>query len=773
MEEFLVSIIIPAYRTERFVKEAIQSALDQKYAKKEIILVDDGSPDRCPQIFDAYAEQYENIRVCHQKNQGIGIARNTGLMAAKGEYVFFMDSDDCLDGPNAIGYLVSKARETHADIILGNYRKFHGDQIMEINKHHLKGGDYTRTADFRFEGFYRYGHLAYNWGKLYRRAFLIENQLFSRPYPFTQDKANNMLCYAYHPTYAFVNESVYLYRINEDSVTFRYKENLAPVWISIATDFHDTLKERGIEDEFGDITAFHIFFGSFFLVKQELAAGKGFRSAVAAIKKYGQDPYVAEVMGRLAKGEYVGEISSLSWKLMILMAAFLFHDQGYVLFTCGIAMLRSLHIDGIISDKRNKKSFAGKKKGTPGAGRSDGLREEISCLCACLRAALAGEPLSDAEKEVLTGSGADKVADMADRHKVLSMIYDVLNQYEDVISPAAMSRAQRAAEKTVRQSYRLLFLTRSLVNVLENAGIPVVVLKGCGVASYYPVPEYRKSGDIDLLLQSMEDVGKAGRLLETLHYRMTEEQHANHHVVFQGPDGIDIELHAMLAEPFDDEEINQKMEELLPLYIQGRGRRETMGVSIPTAPDDLQALELLLHMLQHFLRAGFGLKLLTDWVVFWNQIEDDATVKRFQELAQEFGVEGFAKAVTLVCEQYLGLKEGIVFGKNLEGAFSRRYAERFLMDIVDAEEFGKADKNRMVALRKRGIVAYAKEFHYQMRMNHPEASKKKWKWPYLWVKTFVVFMHNNRKLKRGSLRDILKNAGERAGVVEQMRLFQK
>ncbi len=79
----------------------------------------------------------------------------------------------------------------------------------------------------------------------------------------------------------------------------------------------------------------------------------------------------------------------------------------------------------------------------------------------------------------------------------------------------------------------------------------------------------------------------------------------------------------------------------------------------------------------------------------------------------------------------------------------------------------------MVALRKRGMLAYIKEFHYQMRMNYPKESKKKWKWPYLWVKTFVVFMKNNKRLNRGSLGDILKNAGQRAGVVEQMKLFHK
>lgn len=780
MKDILISIIIPAYRTEHYVRDAVDSALKQKNVNLEIILVDDGSPDACPQIFDDYAAKHENVRVCHQENKGLGMARNTGLLEARGDYVFFLDSDDRLDGPEAISILARKAVEKDADIVVGNYRKFRDDQMLDVNVHHLKEGEYARTADFRFEGFYRYGHLAYNWGKLYRRAFLIDNELFCGAYPFTQDKAHNILCYAVGAKYAFVDESVYLYRMNEESVTFRYKENFASVWISIATDFHEALKKRGIEKDFSDITAFHVFFGSFFLVKQELSAGHGIRRATQVIRKYGEDPFVAEAMGKLARGEYVGEISSLSWRMMIRLAASFFHARGYFLYTCGIAMLRSLRIDGIISDKRNKRTFSRKrqKKGKQNiAEGSMNLRLEVSCLCDCLKEALAPEQFEVAGRERIDHCferlGAEDVINMAQQHRVLPMIYDVLAKREEIISPNAMQTAQKVAEKTVRQSYRLLFLTKGLVEWLEEAGIPVVVLKGSGVASYYPVPEYRKSGDVDLLFEDIHRVIAAGKILEKHGYTMTEEQHANHHVVYQGADGIDVELHAMLAEPFDDDSINQKMEELLPLYFQEMGRTQSMGVSLPTASAALQALELLLHMLQHFLRAGFGLKLLTDWVVFWNQAEDKAVAERFRMLTSELRVEGFAKAVTLVCEKYLGLQEGIVFGDHLEEAFSKHYAEQFLMDIVDAEEFGKADKNRMVALRKRGIMAYAKEFHYQMRMNYPQESKMKWKWPYLWVRTFVVFLRNNKRLNRGSIRDILKNAGKRAGVVEQMRLFSK
>ena len=771
MKEKLVSVIIPAYKTENYLEESIQSALDQSYSALEIIVVDDGSPDQCPQIMDAYAEKYENVIAIHQKNLGQGIARNAGIAAAHGDYVFLMDSDDRLDGPDAIRHLVEEALRSDADIVVGNYRKFWDGEIRDVNCHHLRAGEYQDTADFRFEGFYRYGHLAYNWGKLYRREFLVKNSLWSRNYPFTQDKAHNILCYAYHPKYAFIDQSAYLYRVNRESVTFRYKPDMREVWIAIAKDFHQDLAERGVEDHYYDITAFHVFFGSFFLVKQEFMAKHGFRKAREAIREYGKDPFVSQTMKDLAAGKYVREISSLTWKLLIRYAALLFSLHGYFLFTLGIASLRFLRIDGMITEKRNrgkKKRFGGKKTAV-----KKEISEEAEALCRLLTMALTKGRVEKAELAFLDRVSLDAVFFMARQHKVLPMLYDILSDYLEDRRPDLWELLGQTAEGTVKQSYRLLFLTKELTRVISSAGIPVIALKGCGIAAYYPVPEYRKSGDVDLLLRNAKDVQAAGKLLEGLHYELKEEQHANHHLAYQGKEGIDVELHAMLAEPLDNESMNQRMNDLLPLYFEEAKETQSMGVTIPTASDALQALELLLHMLQHFLRAGFGLKLLTDWVVFWNRVKDPEVAERFAGLAKECGVSGFAKAVTLLCEKYLGLKEIRIYGENLEAEFSKGYAEHFLMDIVNAEEFGKADKNRMVALRKRSLGGYLKEFHYQMKMNYAEESKQKWKWPYLWVKTFVGFLRNNRRLGRGSLRSILKNAGERAGVVEEMGLFKK
>lgn len=90
----LISVIVPIYKVQDYLKECIESIINQTYSDIEVILVDDGSPDRCPQMCDEWAKRDSRIRVVHKKNGGLSSARNAGLDVAKGEYISFVDSDD-------------------------------------------------------------------------------------------------------------------------------------------------------------------------------------------------------------------------------------------------------------------------------------------------------------------------------------------------------------------------------------------------------------------------------------------------------------------------------------------------------------------------------------------------------------------------------------------------------------------------------------------------------------------------------------------------------
>ncbi len=110
-----ISIIVPVFNVEKYIERCVKSIENQSYRNLEIILVDDESPDRCPQICDEYAKRDERIKVLHKKNGGLSDARNAGLDVATGEYIAFVDSDDWVE-PDFIEQLYVNAKKEDADI---------------------------------------------------------------------------------------------------------------------------------------------------------------------------------------------------------------------------------------------------------------------------------------------------------------------------------------------------------------------------------------------------------------------------------------------------------------------------------------------------------------------------------------------------------------------------------------------------------------------------------------------------------------------------------
>lgn len=111
----LISIIVPVYNVEKYLRQCLDSVLAQTYSNIEVIMVDDGSPDRSGIICDEYAAKYSNFKAVHKKNAGLGMARNTGLEHITGEYVMFLDSDDYIDR-ELIQELYDAVKKYHIDV---------------------------------------------------------------------------------------------------------------------------------------------------------------------------------------------------------------------------------------------------------------------------------------------------------------------------------------------------------------------------------------------------------------------------------------------------------------------------------------------------------------------------------------------------------------------------------------------------------------------------------------------------------------------------------
>ena len=228
-----------------------------------------------------------------------------------------------------------------------------------------------------------------------------------------------------------------------------------------------------------------------------------------------------------------------------------------------------------------------------------------------------------------------------------------------------------------------------------------------------------------------------------------------------------MEVHTRLVELFTGDAANKKMDEQfaeIPKHLQ---RKEIMGVNFPVLQEGFQAYHLLLHMLVHYMHSGFGLRLLCDWVAFWNREIEANEKAEYIRLVSESGLQKFSDMITSVCVHFLGL-ENPEFGESI----ARDEAEDFLKDILEAEEFGTSDSERLVVLNGTGIWAYVKEFHHQMKMNYPKAGKVWVLWPVLWICTLVRFVMNNHKLRRTTSWRVLRKTHARSKKIKELQLFQ-
>lgn len=157
------SIIVPVYKTEQYIEKCVTSILNQTYKDFELILIDDGSPDRCPQMCDEYQKLDPRVKVIHKKNGGVSSARNCGLEIASGMFVWFVDSDDYIE-PFSLQQLYEAQKEKKADLYVFNTQQIYSFHTADINQF--------------FEKYYFTYVLGFGpWNKLYRRKIIQKNHL--------------------------------------------------------------------------------------------------------------------------------------------------------------------------------------------------------------------------------------------------------------------------------------------------------------------------------------------------------------------------------------------------------------------------------------------------------------------------------------------------------------------------------------------------------------------------------------------------------------------
>lgn len=237
-----ISVVIPVYKAEPYLDQCVQSVVDQTYTNLEIILVDDGSPDNCPAMCDAWAERDERIKVVHKKNSGPSDARNMGMLLTTGTYLSFVDSDDWLE-KDILQYALNYAKATNADLVAFGIEWQYTDG-KEV-PHPMKNKIYYGRDEIIRNYFQSCMVRSVVWNKLYKKKILTGVQFPGGK--LHEDEFFTYRALANADIVAVIDTIGYHYRQQKDSIMANYSLQ------HLATLEAMEKKERFIKKEYPDL----------------------------------------------------------------------------------------------------------------------------------------------------------------------------------------------------------------------------------------------------------------------------------------------------------------------------------------------------------------------------------------------------------------------------------------------------------------------------------------------------------------------------------------
>ena len=220
-------MIIPVYRVEAYLDTCVRSVLDQTFSDFELILVDDGSPDRCGKMCDAYAAEDSRIHVIHQKNAGLSAARNAGTALAEGDYLAYIDSDDAVH-PQYLERLYTAALKEGADIAVSRYTETDeaaglsevaGEGAISEAYEMMSGRDAAIRLMTKGERF-----MITAWGKLYKKK--LAGELHYPPGRIFEDEYVTYRVFYQSERCVLLEAPLYSYRVRGGSITQKSKRHL-------------------------------------------------------------------------------------------------------------------------------------------------------------------------------------------------------------------------------------------------------------------------------------------------------------------------------------------------------------------------------------------------------------------------------------------------------------------------------------------------------------------------------------------------------------------
>lgn len=241
MNNIKVSVIVPIYNVEEYLNECLDSLVDQTIDSMEVLMIDDGSPDRSGQIAQEYEKKYENFYYIKKENGGLGQARNFGINYAHGEYIAFLDSDD-LVAPKAYEKMYDLAKKMDNDLVVGDVVRFNSKKVFNSNLHRRAFNNAENNTHIL-----RKPELVYDttsWNKLYRLSWWKKNNFHFPEKILYEDIPVTIPAHFKANSVSILNDIVYYWRVR-DGVSKSITQNRTD-----QKNFYDRLKIMKMVDEF-------------------------------------------------------------------------------------------------------------------------------------------------------------------------------------------------------------------------------------------------------------------------------------------------------------------------------------------------------------------------------------------------------------------------------------------------------------------------------------------------------------------------------------------
>ena len=284
-----VTIVVPVYKVEKYLDRCVSSLINQTLKNIEIILVDDGSPDSCPALCDAFAERDSRIKVIHKANGGLASARNAGLKTATGEYVGFVDSDDDVE-PDMYESMLNIAESESVDFVMCDYKRILSDGTSYIKTLGIKTGKYEKPDIIRdiwpsliMSSHIDYGPLLSVWHCLYKTQFLAQNHIeFNDDVRWSEDNIFSSFA-GYHADsfYYMKGHAYYHYYQNEGTITTSYRKGSWDVYKTMNRHLKDFFNNKK-EHDFSQQLKWHMIYYACNCIGQTAMLDKAERRRVIA-----------------------------------------------------------------------------------------------------------------------------------------------------------------------------------------------------------------------------------------------------------------------------------------------------------------------------------------------------------------------------------------------------------------------------------------------------------------------------------------------------------